>query len=211
MRDVTDRTVELIGRSTAFFDHGESFGYHICPCGSNSVFNGLIRYLRDWCGGNPHDKGLISATGTPHDASVHYQPQNAADLETASFFHSRDYPGEWMCYDFKDMRVAVTSYILRSSGYPRDTWHLKSWVIEGSEDSAKWVELDRRENDETLNGAKSVGKFEVRNVIESRFIRLRGTGPTSNGHSVVLFEAFDVFGGLRVPLPLMSSVVVKTA
>jgi hypothetical protein len=50
-----------------------------------------------------------------------------------------------------------------------------------------------------LNGPKAIGTFEVRTVIESRFIRLRATGPTWINNHYVILHAFDVFGGLRVP------------
>jgi hypothetical protein len=198
-QELSDRSVDLIRRSTSLFDGGGDFSYHICPFPNKPVFEGLICYLAQCCGGNPHDKGIISATGTPYNNNSSHQPQNAADLQTDSYFYSQNATDQWLCYDFKDMRVAVTHYILRSQSNAVGGHHLRSWVIEGSEDGQKWIEVDCRTNEGSLNGPKSIGHFEVRNVIESRFIRLRGTGPTWNGSNYVYFQAFDVFGGLRVP------------
>jgi hypothetical protein len=151
------------------------------------------------CGGNPHDKAIISATGTPHSDHPVYHPKNAADLQSDSYFWSQDSAGRWVSYDFIEMRVAVTHYILRSNSDSAGGRHLRSWVIEGSEDGGKWIEMDRRENDGSLNGAKSIGSFEVRNVIECRYVRIRPTGPNWQGNNQLYFQAFDLFGGLRVP------------
>jgi hypothetical protein len=198
-REDSDRSVDLIRHSTSLLDGGGDCVYHICPFGQKQVFEGLIHVLGQFCGGNPHDKGIICATGTPGNDHPSYQPKNAADLQTDSYFCSRNATDQWMSYDFKDMRVAVTHYILRSNGQNTGDNHLRSWVMEGSEDGGKWVELDRRDNEGRLNGPKSICSFEMRTVIERRFIRLRGTGPTWNGTNYVYFEAFDVFGGLRMP------------
>jgi hypothetical protein len=198
-RELSDRSVDLIHRSTSLFERGGYCSYHICPFPNRPVFEGLICHLGKCSGGNPHEKRIICATGTPSNGRSCYQPQNVADLQTDSFFYSKNDAGQWLCYDFKDMRVAVTHYILRSGGGSVDSYHLRSWVLEGSADGSKWTEVDRRDNESRLNGPKAIGTFEVRTVIESRFIRLRGTGPTWNNRNYVIFEAFDVFGGLRVP------------
>jgi hypothetical protein len=193
-----DRCISLISRSTSFFGSEGEWNYHICPFRENAGFEGLISFLTTRIGGNPHDKGLISATGSTTVSAA----RNVADLQSDSCFCSNDQPNQWLCYDFKDLRVGVTHYIIRSQGGKSGVNHLRSWVIEGSEDNSNWMELDRRENDSGLNGPSLVCSFEVRNVIESRFIRIRSTGPTWYGQHYMYFKAFEVFGGLRVPKSL---------
>jgi hypothetical protein len=198
--ELSDRSIDLILRSAPLFGGGGGdCSYHICLFRNKPVFEGLICYLAKCCGGNPHEKQLICVKGTPCDTNSAHQPQNAADLQIDSYFYSQNAPGQWMSYDFKDMRVAVTHYILRSNDNGTGGHHLRSWVIEGSEDGGKWIELDERENEGSLNGPRAIGSFEVRTVIESRFIRLRATGPSWDGSNYVYLQAFDVFGGLRVP------------
>jgi hypothetical protein len=194
-----ERTFDLISHSTRFFEDGGHFDYHILPFGNRPVFEGLIFHLNERCGGNAHDKSLICATGTPHGDSAGYSPKNVVDLQTDSYFYSQDTTDQWLCYDFKDMRVAVTHYILRSNADGVGYRHLRSWVIEGSEDNSRWTELDRRDDASGLNGPKSICSFEVRNVVLCRFLRIRSTGPNWQGSNQVYFQAFDVFGGLRVP------------
>jgi hypothetical protein len=173
--ELSDRSVDLIHRSTSLFARGGDCSHHVCPFRNRPVFEGLICHLGKCCGGNPHEKRIICAGGTPSNGSSSHQGQNVADLQTDLYFHSKGDAGQWLCYDFKDMRVAVTHYILRSHGGSVNGYHLRSWVLEGSEDGSKWTEIDGRDNDSSLNGPKAIGTFEVRTVIESRFIRLRAT------------------------------------
>jgi hypothetical protein len=195
-----ERTFDLISHSTPFFEAGGHFDYHILPFGNRPVFEGLICYLNERCGGNAHDKGLIRVTVS---SCAGGQPQNVVDLQTDSPFISPNATDQWLCYDFKDMRVAMTHYILRSNDTGVGGQHLRSWVIEGSEDNCHWTELDRQSSGGSsggsLNGPKAACPFEVRNVVLCRFIRLRSTGPNWYGDNYVYFLAFDVFGGLRVP------------
>jgi hypothetical protein len=132
---------------------------------------GLVPFLGKAAGGNPAEKGLISATGS----STYSAPATAvADLGSDTHFCSNGAQNQWLCYDFKDLRVSVTHYLIRSC----DGWYLRSWVIEGSEDGSAWTGPDRREIDRRLNGWRYMDSFDVRNVIESRFIRIRAIGPT---------------------------------
>jgi hypothetical protein len=75
----------------------------------------VIRLLSSFCGGHPHDKGIIAVTGTPYSAQPTYQPENAADLQSDSSFCSQNAPNQWLCYDFKTMRIVMTQYIVRSN------------------------------------------------------------------------------------------------
>jgi hypothetical protein len=194
-----ERSIDLISRSTPFFEREGTFEYDILPFPGRDVFEGLISFLTKTKNGNPHDKGIIFAEGTPYDGQACHQPRNALDLETDSYFHSQNAENQWMSVDFKEMRVAVTHYILRSNGNGTGGPHLRSWVVEGSENKVDWVELDCRKDDGGLNGANKVCSFEVQSVVESRFIRIRSTGPNWHGSNYVYFNAFEVYGSLRIP------------
>jgi hypothetical protein len=128
-----------------------------------------------------------------------YDPKNVADLETDSSFLSKTADNQWLCYDFKDMRVVVTRYTLRSHTNAKDTNHLRAWAIEGSEDGEQWTEIDRQEDDASLNGPKAIGSFEVRNVMECKCVRIKSIGQAWGGTKSMYFGAFELFGGLRAP------------
>jgi hypothetical protein len=193
------RTVGLIARSTPFFDREGLFEYQILPFPERDVFEGLIAFLTRRYQGNPHDKGIVVADATPYNEQAYNQPRNALDLDNiSSYFFSKNAKDQWMSVDFKEMRVAVTHYILRS---PDGRAFLRSWVLEGSENKVDWVELDCRKDDQGLKGKDLVCRYQVRSVIESRFIRLRSTGLDWCGENYLYFKAIELFGGLRVPVP----------
>jgi hypothetical protein len=197
--EACDRSIALISRSTPFFKREGEWTYLICPFPGNPSFDGLISSLTKTAGGNPHDKELISATTSSTAAG---NPKYVAEFGTETYFHSNNVENQWMCYDFKDLRVSVTHYLLRTHNSGQNSCHLRSWVLEGSQDFSNWTELDRRENDPHLNGAKATCSCEVRNVIESRFVRIRAIGPTWRGDHYLYFTAFELFGALGIPKSL---------
>jgi hypothetical protein len=193
-------TVGLIARSTPFFDREGLFEYPILPFPERPAFDGLIAFLTRRHSGNPHDKGVVVADGTPYDTQACWQPRNALDLDNLDsyFLSSKNAKDQWMCLDFKEMSVAVTHYILRSHA---GSAFLRSWVLEGSENKVDWVELDCRTDHEGLRGKDLVCSFKVRSVVESRYIRLRSTDRAWDGTNYLHFKAIELFGGLRVPVP----------
>jgi hypothetical protein len=200
--DECDRLIALISRSPTFFRVEGDWHYRICPFRENASFDGLISFLTDRSGGNPHDKGLIAVTAST-DCSGH-EAKNAADLRSGSYFLSLNQSNQWLCYDFKDLRVSVTHYVVGSQGSSAGCNHLRSWVLEGSDDDSEWTELDRRENQCGLNGANATCTFEIRNVIDCRFVRIRSIGPTWYGQHFLRVRALDLFGVVRVPKSLKS-------
>jgi hypothetical protein len=174
------------------------FEFHAMPFRSDCEVDGLMKFLGRLCGGNPHDRGIISATGTPYDGEACCQARNATEVETDSCFFSKNDANQWLSYDFKDMRVAVTHYLLRSHGDGVGGRHVRSWVVEGSDDGNGWRELDRRENVDLLNGANRSHVSVIPSIVESRFIRFRSIGPNWLGDHHLVLRVFEVSGGVRV-------------
>jgi hypothetical protein len=143
------------------------------------------------CGGNVHDKGAVEITAS----SVLYgKPQNAADFgDKDLYFLSQEKPGQWICWDFKMLRIEPTHYTIRTHSGPS---YLKSWAVEGSDDGASWTEIDRRENNSDLNANLSVKTFAVSRSGSFPRIRLRQTGPNHRGDNCLVLRAFKVFGAV---------------
>jgi hypothetical protein len=171
--------------------------FHLIPFRSAPIADGLISFLGRISQGNPHDKGVICATGTVYNDDARNRARNATDIQTDSYFISQNAENQILCYDFKNMRVAVTHYFLRSHGNQVNDNHLRSWVIEVSEDGSNWTEIDRRVDDNHLNGPNQSFGFEVGSVVETRYVRIRNLGPCWNGERYLYVRAFELFGGLR--------------
>jgi hypothetical protein len=130
------RSVEVVGRDAFSADEGgchvfiagdESWlwkrrrGCHVFIAGKGAqkeenyqvALSGIIAHLTAKCGGNVHDKGVLEITVS----SVYkekYPPRNAADFENVySHFCSQDEPDQWICWDFKTLRIEPTHYTIR--------------------------------------------------------------------------------------------------
>jgi hypothetical protein len=94
--------------------------------GQSEVPDGIIAYLTRQCGGNVHNRQIVTVTSSSHYRCVWAEKsaaQNVADLETASNFRSvycgwrediRNSANNWICYDFKNQRILPTHYAVRS-------------------------------------------------------------------------------------------------
>jgi hypothetical protein len=154
-------------------------------------FNGIISHLTREHDGNVHDQGIvdISAKSIYLSAFAKY----AADIESTVYFHSKNDPGQWLCYDFKNRRVRPTHYSIRfHSGH----YYPRSWVLEGSNDGSSWVVLDSQTTNLELNLIRLIDTFSVSHTVECRFVRLRQTGTNAGGSYYVVLSAFELFGEL---------------
>ena len=152
------------------------------------------------CGGNVHDKGIVDVTASTVEMLA-FQPKNVADLKRDWYYKSHNLEGSWICYDFKERRVIPTSYTVRSIDQGSGWFHLRSWVIQVSNDGRSWTEIDRRTDNNDLNGARAIANFKISNVpCETfRFFRLKTTGKNHcnwDSRYQLIISALEVFGAL---------------
>jgi hypothetical protein len=166
------------------------------PLKEAKSLDGIISYLTRKHGGNVHDKGIITITSkSVYKDKPKYAARNVADLYSDSYFFSKNEPGQWILWDFREMRVRPTHYTIKSSD-------LKSWVVESSLDGEAWTEIDRKtDNEDVKSICFTVASFAVSNPAECRFIRLTQTGkrhwPGGDDLPIMAFEFFGTLG-LRV-------------
>ena len=161
--------------------------------------DGVIAHLARECRGNVHDKGIVNVTASSVCA-ISSQPKNAVDLRTDSRFWSRNEANAWICYDFRERRVIPTSYSVRSWHDGPGSCHLKSWVIEVSNDGHSWTEIDRRDDNNDLNSSWVTVNFKISRVPSEsfRFFRLRQAGKNHQGDYCLDLSALEIFGTLFV-------------
>jgi hypothetical protein len=154
---------------------------------------GIIAHLSKELGGNVQEMGIITITAKSVRDDPKYALKNVADLKSNAPFYSSDEPGQWVCWDFHEMRVSPTNYTIKAQ-------YLKSWVIEGSVDGRTWIEMDRRCDNEDFRGgwSASIATFTAKKGPEFRFIRLTQTDRNYYGarcHTLPL-TAVEFFGTL---------------
>jgi hypothetical protein len=161
-----------------------------CPYEPATPLNGIVSYLARKAGRNVHDAGVVTVTTS--SVQTANTGKNAADVETGRFFCSKDLPGQWICYDFHEMRVRPTEVALRSYLGPGG-YNLKSWVIEGSNDGEKWDQIGKGMQ---LHPGNEVCRCGCVSGGEWRFLRLRQTDRNENGNHILCLTAFECFGSL---------------
>jgi hypothetical protein len=169
------------------------YGHRLVPSGSGCL-NGIISCLTRQFGGNVHDQNIVRVTANGIRDST-YHGKYAVDLEGNSGFCSDRSSNSWLCYDFKGMAIKPTQYTIRSYyNWGTGDWHPKNWVIEGSRDGSTWIELDRRENNNDLNGPNIHRTFSVSPSSGVRIIRLRQIGLNHASSNHIALSTFEVFG-----------------
>ena len=165
--------------------------YVTCSC--PSAFTGIMSYLRERCNGNVHDKGIVEITSSSSDYS---QCHRLVDYGWGNSWRSKDEPNSYVQFDFKDNRVALTGYSIKSDG---SGWrHLCNWVIEASVNGEKWEVLDSR-NTKDLCGKYIVKTYQCNHRSDElwRFFRLRQTGSNSSGNNYLYLSEIEFFGTLK--------------
>jgi hypothetical protein len=111
------------------------------PMKAAKSMDGIISHLTQKHGGNVQEKGIVTITSkSVHSDNPQFVLKNVADLTSDWYFYSKDEPGQWVCWDFGEMRVRPTHYTIPAL-------FLKSWVVEGSLDGSSWTEFDRKTDD----------------------------------------------------------------
>jgi hypothetical protein len=102
--------------------------------------DGIISYLTRKHGGNVHDKGIVTITSkSVYSRKLRQALRNVADLTSDWEFWSKNEPGQWICWDFHEMRVRPTHYTI-------STWLSKLSLVESSLDRETWTEMNRKTN-----------------------------------------------------------------
>ena len=182
MKDMMDPMNSILGREFV--------------CDQLQPLNGIIAKLTRVCHGNVHAKGVVEVTVSSECTHSQSKPENVVELGTDSWFASMKNPNSWICYDFKDLRVAPTGYTIRADecAFPR------SWVLEVSNNGREgtWKVVDRRDCNGDLQGAYAVCYFAIsaRPSECFRFIRLRQTGKNYRGDDCLFLSSLEIFGTL---------------
>ena len=167
--------------------------HHLTFTRENGAFKGIVRHLRDTCGGNPHEYGLISITAS---STARNECHELVDYGWNNYWFSKNEPNSYIQFDFKSIRVCLTHYSLKSDG--ATGYHLLSWILEVSNDGSTWEAVDER-NTQDLNGIYMVKTYECGKRSDSfvRFVRMRQTGNNSSGDNYFILSEIEFFGQLE--------------
>ena len=167
-QDISNRSKEMFQKS-----HKEFLTNRYIFQNNMQRHEHIIQYLNEQCHGNVHTQNIVCITSSTigfgkvenivvHDDSIYFGTENAEN--------------SWIQFDFKESKVLLDSYTLKTLDWKEDSAHLKNWVLEVSNDGQNYTEVDRQENCDLLNGKLKKAKFQVSFSIPQRFVRLRQIG-----------------------------------
>jgi hypothetical protein len=165
--------------------------HHTYPYAKGHEFEGIIHDLTVECGGNVHEKGIVNITSSIDDHNRAFQVANHGWND---HWYSDSAPNSWICFDFKEQKVALSHYTLKSvSGRVCPM----VWTMEGSDDGTNWTTLDER-NTRVLTTGSVVETFECAQNRSKlfRYIRLRQTGKSGECSDFLLLANVELFGDL---------------
>ena len=166
---------------------------------------GVIAYLTNRHGGNVHERGIVTVTGTacclpPTDPKYHLDMvENLVDLTNMDrAFYSDDIPNSYFEYDFKDLRLSVTGYTVRPASRHPDGGPL-SWKVIGktSKDDCGQV-LDQHNRDRRLISSPGGKPVYIKLASPSapfQIIRFQQTDRSLRNNQLVI-GTFELFGVL---------------
>lgn len=116
-----------------------------------------------------------------------------------NYFISNNKPNSWISFEFKKHQVILTGYTIRSEkSNSTGGNHLKTWVIEGSNDGSNWSIIDEERDNAFLNGSNYVHAFQIKNQSnqEYKYVRLKMTAPNWGNQNYLLLNSIEFYGQL---------------
>ena len=166
----------------------------------SGLFNGIIAKLtKDNGGVNLCSSGIVKITGTSYNEFEDAKLKNILDFGWNDSWSSALNDSSYIIFDFIRQTINVRAYALKTYNCSKGMLHLRSWALEGSNDTKTWAELDLETDNFDLNSPNAEHLFNCkRPLLFFRYIRLRQTGPShrgaGNGFSLTNIE---FFGQLR--------------
>ena len=113
-----------------------------------------------------------------------------------NFFVTKDEANSYIRFHFKEGKILFDSYTLKTYHGSKNYAHLKSWILEVSNDGKNYQEVDRHENCDLLNGPLRKSTFKVSISTPQRFVRLTQIGPNWLNNNCLILNQIEFSGFL---------------
>ena len=155
----------------------------------NSNFTGLINFLKNKNNIKDEIDITCSSIGSGDPWSIILYNE-----EKSHFFTNIENPS-WICIEFKKHQIIPTHYTIKSGD---DGDNPKNFVLEGSTDKNKWIEIDRESNCTDLRAKQSLKTFSIQKDKQKSFkyLRLRVEQNWCNNRSRVQIRSIEFYGNL---------------
>ena len=173
------------------YPHNEYCTSQSCRISDSFGKANIFRLLNRKNGENNDLKNEITVTSSSINSEIN-SPWNVI-FNNRHYFSSANSPNQWIKFDFKEKKVLIDYYILQT--YTASA-HLKSWVLEASNDGECFIQIDKQDNSTKLNGENIKCTFYTQQNEPYRYIRLRSTGPNWADTNNLIIQNIQFFGEL---------------
>jgi hypothetical protein len=167
--------------------------------------NGIIAHLTRHCGGNVHERGVVTVNAKSAHCMFDLKSESyfTLDAETSpvpdhGFDPDDEVPRFWLrdlIIDFHELRIIPTHYtICFGPGSTAKFWDLRGWQLEDPPRSGDDTVIHHAMADDP----PSQQLFEVSSPRQCRFLKFC-SGTTSFWPKTLVIKAFEVFGTLVEP------------
>ena len=165
--------------------------YHSDP------FQGIFSFMTKILGKNPIEAKMVEVTQLynectiPPSALIDYKQQQAK-------WYLSEYENSWICFDFKNAKVAMNAYSI-SSGKDSSYWEYPvSFTWEGSQDGKSWTDIDVKDLNTEMGGNEMTHTWFLHETSPLyRYIRFRLRDVTRRGG--LYTRRMELFGLFRLP------------
>ena len=161
---------------------------------SSDPLNGVFDTLIKENGKDLYDKGIVKIESS--SAAGLSKPSNVTDRSWTSGFYSENLENSWISFDFGESQLRLAHYTIKTIRAGRNNVHLRSWVIEGSDDGDVWTVIDEKDNSDALNGKDKVCSWKCPDKKPFRLIRLRQTDKNHASTNTLALANIELFGTL---------------
>ena len=158
----------------------------------NNTFDGIFNHLSKKCDGNPVDKNIV-------ESFAKGQSSNPKDLLNYSQINDGWYLNEvvdnYFAFDFKEKKVSVNAYSIRSGENSSHWDHPVSFAIEGSNDKTNWKTIDEKTDNTDIGDNLKPYTWKCKQSSFYRYIRFRLIKINQPG--VLRTSLFELFGLIK--------------
>jgi hypothetical protein len=166
---------------------------------SGKPFDGILFYLFEKYGRNPHRAGLIrvSAPDERTNRSLQCEDLISHESKTGKCWGTNNTSvSHYLQIDFKDLQICPSAYSIKVHNSSWGVNFVKSWEFEGSLDGSAWQCLDRHSNCTDLCQNDAIASYHISDSPVFRYLRFRMVGQNSSNNWYFSLQQIEVFGKL---------------
>jgi hypothetical protein len=167
---------------------------------SGKPFDGILFYLFEKCGRNPHHGGLITVSAPDEHANRTLRCEDLISHESKTgkwWVANNTNVQHYLQIDFKNLQICPSAYSIKAHNSSFSSGNfVKSWEFEGSSDGSSWQCLDRHSNCTDLCQNDVVASFHISDSPVFRYLRFRMVGENSSNLWYFALQQIEIFGRL---------------